>query len=31
MFTFNLREAFVNGKTPISTDICGFFPKMFLF
>jgi hypothetical protein len=29
MFTFNLPERFVNDKSPISTDICWFFPKLF--
>jgi hypothetical protein len=31
MFTFNLPEPFVNAKSAISTDICGFWPKMFRF
>jgi hypothetical protein len=31
MFTFNLRERFVNGKLPLSTDICGFLAEMFPF
>ena len=31
MFTFNLRERFVNGKSPLSTDIYWFSPEMFPF
>jgi hypothetical protein len=31
MFTFNLSERLVNGKSAISTDICWFFPYFFDF